>query len=216
MIRNFAFFMFCVIPMMALSSFSVASDKQTAEKVRAVVAQNVEELASKFETERQYYETDPERFFGNMDAALAKIVDFRRIAARVMGKYAKRANKDQRNRFVEVFKDSLFQTYTRTLVESGKFDIKVTKATLNSRSDKRASVDLEVISDNGNVYPVVYSMYKNKQDEWLLENVIVFGINIGLAFRDRFETQMRTHKGNVDAVIDAWTVQLDIKQPEKS
>lgn len=209
--RILGFFLF-----LCLSVNVFAAGSKPEEQVRLIVEQNVNELVVKFKEEKTYYETDPDRFFGNMDAALSKIVDFRRFAARVMGKYAKRASKDQRNRFVDVFKNSLFQTYTSTLMESGTFQINVMKATLNSRSDKRASVDLEVISKNGNVYPVIYSMYKNKQDQWLLENVIVFGVNIGLAFRDRFETAMRTHKGSVDAVIDSWSVQLDIKQPEES
>ncbi len=185
------------------------------EEIRLTVKENVDELVAYFNKEKNYYESDPERFFKNMDTALAKIVDFRRIAARVMGKHARKADKDQRNRFVEVFKNSLFETYTKTLVESGTFKIRVVKATMNSRSDERASVDLEIESDNGNVYPVIYSMYRNDDGRWMMENVIVFGVNIGLAFRDRFENQMRANRGNVDAVIDTWDVKLDLEQPKE-
>jgi len=185
------------------------------ELVRERVETSVVELLETFNKERQYYDTQPDRFFNNMDVALSKIVDFRRIAARVMGKYGKRASKEQRDNFVEVFKKSLYVTYTKTLIESGVFEIKVTKANINSRSDKRANVNLDVISDNGTVFPVLYSMHKNKQSQWLVENVVVFGVNIGLAFRDRFETQMRKNKNDIDAVIESWTVNLDIVKPKK-
>lgn len=208
-------YLLSIFLLFGFSAHSLAGDKSAEASIHEIVKNNVDELVAKYQSEREHFENDPDRFYNNMDDALSKIIDFRRFAARVMGKYAKRADKEQRDRFVEVFKTSLFQTYAGTLVESGTFEINVLKTELNSRSDKRASVDLEVISQSGNVYPIIYSMYKNKQDQWLLENVIVFGVNIGLAFRDRFETAMRTHKGNVDAVIDSWSVQLDIKQPEK-
>jgi len=193
--------------------FAFADD---SEQVRQTVEQNVLEVVDYFEKEKQYYETDPERFFRNMDLALSKIVDFRRIAARVMGRFARKASKEQRDRFVETFKKTLFDTYSKTLIESGTFEIRVTKAAINSRSDRRASVDLEVMSDNGNTYPVIYSMYKTDEGEWLMENVIVFGVNVGLAFRDRFESQMRATRGDIDAVIDGWSVKLDIEQPKGS
>jgi phospholipid transport system substrate-binding protein len=185
-----------------------------AETVRLSVEKNVQELIADFNREKARYQEDPSGFLRRMDDSLTQIVDFRRIAARVMGKFARQASAAQKDRFVEVFKTSLYQTYTKTLVESGAFEIRVTRATINSRSEERASVDLEVVSDNGTIFPVVYSMFLNEQKKWMLENVIVFGVNVGLAFRDRFEAQYREHRGNIDAVIDGWTTTLDIHRPE--
>jgi phospholipid transport system substrate-binding protein len=215
---------FVSVLLLVLSSVFVAQSAYAAnksaksglesEEIRQVVEKNVLEVLELFKVEREYYETDPDRFLKSMDGALNKIVDFRRIAARVMGKYARKASKDQRNRFVQVFKDSLYSTYTKTLIDSGVFDIKVTKAKLNSRSNKKAVVDMQVITDNGTVLPVAYSMYLDKQNNWMMENVIVFGVNIGLAFRDKFALQYRKNKGNLNSVIDGWNVDLDIKQPD--
>jgi phospholipid transport system substrate-binding protein len=190
------------------------SETDGATDVRQVVEQNVASMLQVYETEKVHFESDPQRFYRSMDDAISNIVDFKRIAARVMGKYARLASKEQRGQFTQVFKDSLFNTYTKTLVESGKFKINVTKAELNSRSDARASVDMDVISDSGNVYPVTYSMYKNKEGQWLMENVIVFGVNVGLAFKDKFEAQYRASKGDITAVINGWTVDIELKAPE--
>lgn len=207
--------MLSILCVLTTSARLVHADDTQEELVRDAVEKSVIDLLETFNQERDYYTTEPDRFFNNMDAALSKIVDFRRIAARVMGKYARRASKEQRNEFVEVFKKSLYVTYTKTLIESGVFKINVTKATINSRSDKRANVNLDVVSDNGTVFPVLYSMHKNAGNKWLVENVVVFGVNVGLAFRDRFETQMRINKNDIGAVISAWTVNLDIVKPEK-
>jgi len=215
-LARLAFFL-CLLTAMngVVSAQTVSAAIQPVEiVVKETVSASVADLLEKFNQERQFYETEPDRFFSKMDAALSKIVDFRRIAARVMGRYARKATKEQKNKFVNVFKKSLYATYTKTLIESGVNDINVTKARINSRSDKKATVDLNVISANGTVFPVIYSMHKTKDDRWLLENVIVFGVNVGLAFRDRFEKQVRKNKGDIDLVIDSWTVNLDIKKPK--
>ena len=80
-----------------------AKAQQSAEDIRQTVEINVAELLEKFYEERDTYDTEPDRFLKNMDLALSKIVDFRRIAGRVMGKYARKASKEQKNRFVDIF-----------------------------------------------------------------------------------------------------------------
>lgn len=198
-----------------LHAASAFANADASEDVRLLVERNVTSIIETFEAEKATFDTDPDTFYSKMEAAVSSIIDFRRIAARVMGKYGRKASKDQRDRFVEVFKDSLFKTYTSTLVNSGSFEMRVIKAEINPRSDERASVDMEVTSSSGNVYPLTYSMYKNKEGDWFMENVIVFGVNIGLAFRDKFEAEMRTHQGDVDQVIANWTVDIDIDTPEE-
>lgn len=200
-----------MLSLFLMCASSVAKSEDQSEVVRKLVETNVHELLSKFNEEKAYYDSEPDRFFSNMDAALTKIVDFRRIAARVMGKYGRTASDDQKDKFVKVFKDSLYSTYTKTLVESGVFKINVTKAEINSRSDSRASVYMDVISDNGTVFPVTYSMHKTDDNQWMMENVIVFGVNIGLAFRDKFELEYRKHNGDINQLIDNWTVDLELE-----
>lgn len=184
--------------------------KFTSDDVKTIVSKNTSVLVDDFNREKKHYDENPEQFYKVMDQSLGILVDFNRIAARVMGKYARRASKDQRQKFTETFKQSLYRTYSKVLIDSGANAIDVHDAALNSRSDERASVNLEVVTDTGKRYPVIYSMYLNNQDQWLMENVIVFGVNIGLAFKDRFESEYRSRKGDIDAVIANWASKLDI------
>lgn len=193
-----------------MGSFQLRAEDQS-EKVKQTVEDSVQALLKKFNEEKSYYDTDPDRFFANMDASLSNIVDFRRIAARVMGKYGRSATDTQKDKFVKVFKESLYNTYTKTLIDSGVFKINVNKAEINSRSDEKASVYMDIISANGTVFPVIYSMHKTDDQKWMMENVIVFGVNIGLAFRDKFELEYRKHRGDIDQVINAWSVDLELK-----
>ncbi len=185
-----------------------------APEVKKIVEENTQQLVVELEKSRDLYFTEPARFYSEMEKALEEVVDFRRIAARVMGRYARQADRKQRDLFVETFKVSLFSTYARALVESGDFKIAVLDAKMISARNDRASVALQVTSENGNTYPVVYSMYLSSQrDVWLLENMIVNGVNLGLAFRDRFEEEVHRYKGNLDAVIANWNADLSVASP---
>jgi phospholipid transport system substrate-binding protein len=177
---------------------------ESADDLRAYVDQNTQQLVQKLNAEQGLYEEDPEAFYASMDEELSDFVDFRRIAARVMGRYARQTSPEQRDDFVRKFKRSLFDSYAQALVSADDFEIRVKEATINPGNDSRASVQMEVISGSGNRYPVTYSMYKTSEGRWLMENVIVEGVNIGLAFRDRFSQEMEQQRGEIQAVIDNW------------
>ncbi|NMT65186.1 MlaC/ttg2D family ABC transporter substrate-binding protein [Marinobacter orientalis] len=173
------------------------------------VDENTQQLVDKLHEEKGLYEKDPQAFYRSMEQELEGFVDFRRIAARVMGRYARQTSPEQRDEFVEKFKRSLFDSYAQALVSTEDFTIKVKDAVINPDNDERASVRMEVISASGNRYPVAYSMYKTDEGRWMMENVIVEGVNIGLAFRDRFSQEMEKNGGKVQAVIDGWGDAVD-------
>ncbi|WP_020409650.1 MlaC/ttg2D family ABC transporter substrate-binding protein [Hahella ganghwensis] len=196
----------CLVAMLMVA-FGAWAD--IAGDVRKTVEDSTEFLVNKLEQERETYNTDPNKFYSVMEEALSDSVDFRRIAARVMGRYRREATSDQKNAFVEAFKKSLFNAYGKTLVESGEFQIDVLNADVNPRDEDKATVELEVTTATGSKYPVVYAMYKNSNaQKWLLENVVVNGVNIGLAFRDRFEQQYSQYNGDIDQVVTNWSSEL--------
>jgi len=181
----------------------------TANELATLVQNNSEQLITRFKTEKNVYYEDPERFYRLMEESLEEVVDFRRIAARVMGRHARQSTPEQRDKFLTAFKRSLFNAYSKALVETQDVKVSVLNAVINPRDDGRANVDLEVVSSNGNKVPIAYSMYRNKDDgKWYIENVIVSGINIGLVFRDRFDQEMSARKGNLDQVIANWSSKI--------
>lgn len=194
---------------LVFSVFSLSLQASPGEDAAQKVRQSTDELVLKLNQERQTFYKDPETFYGIMESALADVVDFERIAARVMGRYRREASNVQRDGFTDVFKRSMFRAYGKTLVETGEFKVKVLGGEDNARDATRANVNLEVISASGNKYPVVYAMYLNPKRGWLLENVIVNGVNVGLAFRDKFEQQYTQHNGNFDAILTNWSTTVE-------
>lgn len=190
------------LTLMALCVASVQAGEE--DDLLNYVDQNTQRLVDKLGAERGLYERDPEAFYKTINEAMDGFVDFRRIAARVMGRYARQATPEQRNEFVAKFKRSLFDSYAQALVNAEDFQINVQDATINPRNNDRASVAMEVVTSSGNRHSVSYSMYRKEGGNWMMENVIVEGVNIGLSFRDRFTQEMEANRGQVQAVIDGW------------
>lgn len=137
-----------------------------------------------------------------MDELVGKAVDVRGVARSVMGVHARRASEQQIERFQLSFKDSLMRFYGKALLEYDNQDVRILPAR-KPEGETRAEVNMEVRDTRGTVYPVVYSMVRI-DGRWLLRNVKIEGLNLGLMFRDQFAESVKKHRGNLDAVIDRW------------
>lgn len=145
-----------------------------------------------------------------VDETFAAMVDFKLIARRVMAKHYRYATEEQRAKFATTFRESLINTYA--LGMSAYSDQKVVIEPFGGIKEgkrKRAKVNMQIHAADGEVYPIEYALYENKEGQWMLENLILNGVNIGLTFRNQFNESLRTHKGSIDAVISNWNSQLD-------
>ena len=178
------------------------------EALKKYVEENTLKLVDRLEGIRDVYQDDREAFYDEMNEALEDFVAFRRIAGRVMGQYARQASEEQRDQFVRAFRRSLYDAYGGAMLDTGDFELTVTGAEINERNENRATVNLRVTTEGGDRYGVAYSMYRADADSpWQMENVIVEGINIGLAFRDRFGQEMEK-RGSLADVIDNWSADV--------
>lgn len=200
---------FLTLVMLVLLPFQALAASSEEEKLREYVEENTMMLVDKLGSIQELYSEDREAFYEEMDKALGEFVAFRRVAARVMGKYARQASKEQRDEFVEAFRRSLYDAYggAAVSIDSNDFDLSVESVEINPRDEDRATVNLRITTESGERYGVAYSMYRPDSGNWQMENVIVEGINIGLAFRDRFEQQIQSEEGDVAKVIDEWSTE---------
>ncbi len=191
---------FITVLMLSLSSMAHA-----AETPQQVVEDTSKKVMEVLDANRETYRTDTEAFLQGLNEVLDPVVDFNGIARSVMTvRYSRSASEEQMQRFIETFKRSMVQFYGNALLQFDSGDIRVLPA--NNRDQQgpdRASVNMEIRTDNGNVYPATYTMVK-LDGQWKVRNVIVEGINIGLLFRDQFAQAMQTNRNDLDAVIDNW------------
>ena len=167
-----------------------------------------DELLVKLKEIQPLYESDQEAFFTEVDASLAPHIDFVGFSRGVMAKHYRQASEEQRDQFTQTFRKALIRTYSTALVEFDNQKIVVKEPKKPQRRPDRATVDLEIHTGGGAVFPVEYSLVLDG-DAWKLRNVVINGINIGLQFKSQFSSYMQQYRGDIDEVIANWSVSAE-------
>ena len=164
-----------------------------AQKMVLVLTKNAE----LFDSDREIYEQKIKDIFEPM-------IDFRRVAASVMGKkYYLLSTKEQRAEFVEIFKDSLLDTYAETLAQWGDSTIS-TKFENDSSYKEIKTVEVKQTLDTGSSkYPISYKLRKDKEG-WKIINIIINGVNLGLTFRNQFQALAISNNEDVESTLANW------------
>ena len=181
------------------SSLYILSDEdpyifidENAQKMVRVLTED----SSLFETDRVLYENKIKEIFEPM-------IDFRRVAASVMGKkYYLLATKEERAEFVLIFRDSLLDTYAETLAQWG--DSTITTEFPKNKEEFSKNVEVKQTLDTGtSKYPISYKLRKSK-DGWKIVNIIINGVNLGLTFRNQFQALAVSHNENISDTLRNW------------
>ena len=194
-LKNYFFFFF----ILNISSLSWSDEDpylfidSNAQKMVQVLTENVD----LFESDRQLYENKIKEIFEPM-------IDFRRVAASVMGKkYYLMASRDERAEFVNIFKDSLLDTYAETLAQWG--DSLISTEFPTSNVDKEiTSVEVRQTLDTGSSkYPISYKLRKSNEG-WKIVNIIINGVNLGLTFRNQFQALAVSNGEDIETTLKNW------------
>jgi phospholipid transport system substrate-binding protein len=116
-------------------------------------------------------------------------------------KYYVAATKEQRDEFIEVFKNSLLDTYSETLAQWQDQKI-VTDFPESLEFKKQVNVKQNLFTSS-TVYPIKYTVRKDG-NEWKIINIVVNGVNLGLTFRNQFRALADSHGGDMNQTIASW------------
>ena len=167
-----------------------------AQKLVIVLKEN----KSLFMEDRQLYEQKIKEIFEPM-------IDFRRVAATVMGKkYYLASSKEQRAEFVVIFKDSLLDTYAETLAQWENQTITtIFPKKMDIQTNNLKSIEVQQTLNTGSSkYPISYKLRKNKDNSWSIVNIIVNGVNLGLTFRNQFQALAIKNNENIESTLNGW------------
>ncbi len=203
-----------LVALLALAMALPFQAQAQSQSPEAMIRENVDSLMGEIEGKRDYYSSNIDELEALVNESLDDVADFRYIGASVMGSYFRNATPEQRSRFADVFRQTLIDTYTRGLVTFDYQDLRVLDTQRSQRYDDQASVDMEVVASNGQVYPVSYSL-RLADNQWRVVNVIVNGINLGLTFRNQFDQAMRQNNRDYDAVIRGWAPEIGVEELEQ-
>ena len=193
-----------------LAEQAAAAQKGPAEVISDVTAQ-VMTVVAEADT---YFDQDPDRYYQEIDGALAELVDWRGFATAVMGEYysrgrsmdqAGRANlKRQRDDFAANLREGLIRSYAKGLLAFGGARMEVEGVEASPQSARVASVTQLVYGEADRIYTIRYQMGQYKDGAWRLRNLIIETINLGEIYRNQFSALARDADDDLDSVIAQW------------
>ena len=167
-----------------------------------------QQMVSVIVNNQDLFKENPEDFKKLIKDIFEPMVDFRRVSALVMSKkYYLSATPEQRSAFIEIFKNSLLDTYSSTLAEWGDQEI-VTMFSADKEFKKNVEVK-QMLVTNSSEYPITYKLRLGK-DGYKIINIVVNGVNLGLTFRNQFKALADKHDENIDAIISEWKSDANI------
>lgn len=184
--------------LMALAMLAQAEESDP----RQVVMEAVERMTTRIDAEREQLEADPEKAKELVREELADLVDFKRITRMVMGDYFGPSSKEQKYRFLDVFKNSLINTYASGITLYEGQQIVTLPMTPEDRKGDYAQVRMEVATNAGKIVPIYYTLYL-RDDQWKVINVYVNGLDLRDTFKNQFAQGMQQYN-DIDQVIDHW------------
>jgi phospholipid transport system substrate-binding protein len=161
-----------------------------------------QEMVNVLKKNNELFYSDKDAYQNKIKVIFEPIIDFRRVSALVMGKkYYVASSKEQRRQFIEVFKDSLLDTYSETLAQWQDQNI-ITVFPENYKYEKQVNVKQNLYTSSS-VYPIKYTLRRDG-DEWKIINIVVNGVNLGLTFRNQFRALADSNNGDMDLTIASW------------
>ena len=182
----------------------------SASNPQQFIDSQAQEMVSIIRNNQEIYAKDPELFKDKINEVFEPMVDFRRVGASVMGKkYYLAASASQRLQFIQSFKTSLLDTYSSTLAQWG--DQKIITIFPEVSEFKRTEDVQQNLITSSNIYPITYKVRKDKNGNWLIINIIVNGVNLGLTFRNQFQALAKEHNENIDEIIEHLTSDANLE-----
>lgn len=190
----------------SLASVGAQAKEDAEHSAHDMVRETSDAMLALIEEAKGYAEEEPERFYEEVEELLMPVVDFDSFARSVMAVHHRDATPEQRERFAETFRTGLVRTYAMALTEFEDGEVVVVPPDRPPRNPKRQTVKMEIRTDAGEVYPVLYSVVQEDDGKWQIRNLIVNGVNMGLTYRNQFNSAMQDPKydGDLDKVIDSW------------
>ena len=199
--KNFLFLFLFIFNNLLANEFI---DDQNLRDPYNFIDSNAQKMVFVLTKNSELFETDRETYEQKIKDIFEPMIDFRRVAASVMGKkYYLLATKEQRAQFVEIFKDSLLDTYAETLAQWGDSTIS-TQFQDDFSYKELKTVEVKQTLDTGtSKYPISYKLRKDKEG-WKIINIIINGVNLGLTFRNQFQALAISNNEKIESTIDNW------------
>ncbi len=163
-----------------------------------LVMDTTTKMLSLIEAEREKIKAQPVYIYELVEGVILPHFDFERMGRLVLGKHWRKANKVQREQFIEEFSFLLVRTYATAMMEySGQEVLFLPFREGKNKND--VVVKTEIDQKGGFPIPIDYSLHL-KDGEWKVYNVKIDAVSLVLNYRTTFSGEIRKLKG-IDGLI---------------
>lgn len=200
--RHNAFYAALLLILSSLT-FPVAALSAETNAAQELIVTNTVKLLGELKINNGTIKKDSNIAYRLVEDIVLPHIDFHRIGQIVLGKYWRRANTEQRARFVNEFRDFLVRTYVTAMIEFSDQIVShadnVTYLPFRNTDPEDVTVRMEIRLADRPPVSVRYSLYL-KDENWLIYDLSVEGISLATTYRSSFASEIR--RGGIDKLID--------------
>ena len=213
-------FMTLVLTMLALPSGAQVN----YQAPKPIIEFTTTQIMTIIEGAPDYFDEDPDRFYGEIGAVLDATIDWRGFAKGVMGEYAsnerykrldadgKKALRAQLEAFTGIIKSGLIRTYAKGLLAFSGSKFEIVDGDDIEPTARSASITQLVYGSGDQTYTIRYQMGKRRDGSWRLRNLIVEDINLGQIYQNQFASAAKAANGDVGRVVAEWNVAANLPE----
>jgi phospholipid transport system substrate-binding protein len=179
--------------------FAVSVSAADAEHPQALVEAAIDNVLTELKQNSEEIKADPNKIYELVQTTLIPHFDFDKMSKLALGKNWRKANDEQRSRFVEEFRLLLVRTYSTALSEYAGQEIRFIPFK-GDLAKKKVKVEMEIVQSGGASIPMSLSIFQDDQDEWKVYDVKVDGISLVTNYRSSFANEIR--KDGMDKLIE--------------
>ncbi len=195
-----ALILFLVAPLAMAQDDNASGDAGSkAATPQQVVQEIADELAQKIDGHRDELKNDREKLISVIDSIFLPHFDLDYASILVLGRHAREASPQQRERFAKAFYKSITNRYAEGLLNYTKGSVQVLpfKGDLDQR---RSIVRTRVILNDGKSISVDYAFRKTRSGQWKAYDVIIEGISYITNYRNQVDAEIR--KEGIEKLIE--------------
>ena len=196
MIRLFLTKIFIIF---SLSQPLVSNEKENAFNF---INENAVYFLTIIKTEGSKYDEKPDEFKEKLKNIWEPMVDVGLVSRLILSKAYKTATEEQILLFQNRTKKLLLDTYITALLEFEDYELETSRK-IKENKNKTLEVEINFFSASDS-FKAKFTLYKNKQGELKIINIIIDGINLGLTFRNQFQDNLKNENYDLDKAIETW------------
>jgi len=172
-----------------------------------------EEVLKTLEENKALYEKHPGKILGLVNDIILPHLDFTAMSKLALGKNWRKANKAQREQFVDAFKSMLIRTYSTALTEYTGQQIEFLPYRPPAKGKITVTVKTRINQSNGPSIPIDYRL-RIKDDIWKVYDIKIDGISLVTNYRNTFSADIR--RIGMDGLIEKLRAKKDASEKSAS